>query len=141
MADDIKNVYQLSFSGKTVNDILVKADGLGPASSSVLGLVSPDGITITASDGIITSHGLKKDRIENALLASDGWNINKQQDINNDKITASADLIVAPAPDSLSAYSTYGVYCASQSAGVLTFSYTSENTINVPINVNILIFE
>ena len=145
MADDIKNVYQLSFSGEKVNDILVKADGIkilgasaAPSLSELdnVGLVKVDGITIVADEYGTLSEGRTNAEF---VLSSGGWT-NKNQTVSNSKVTDNADLIIAPAPTNLTAYAMYGVYCYSQSGSALTFSYTASIAPSSDINVNALIW-
>lgn len=54
-------------------------------------------------------------------------------------VTASNDVIIAPAPASIAAWAAAGVYCSAQGAGTLTFTCTTAPT--VAITANVMAFE
>lgn len=54
-------------------------------------------------------------------------------------VTAGSDVIVAPAPASISAWAAAGVYCSAQGAGTLTF--TCSTTPTAALTANVMAFE
>ena len=53
-------------------------------------------------------------------------------------VTASNSVIVSPAPASMTAYISSGVYCSAQASGTLTFTASSTPTANITVNVMIV---
>ena len=130
MANDIRNIYQLSFSGPKVDEILVKADGIKVlgASTTILpsdvGLVKVDGITIKNTNGTLSD---TRANTILTLLPGSAW-VDQAQTVLDSKITENADIIVAPDPQSMAMYTAFGVYCVAQASGSLTFSYTLQGS-------------
>lgn len=59
--------------------------------------------------------------------------------VNVAAVTASSDVIVAPAPASISAWAAAGVYCSAQGSGTLTFQCSSMPT--AALTANLMVFE
>ena len=73
-----------------------------------------------------------------ATLTAAGWDANaKTQTVSVDGVTATANLIITPAPDSYLAYCAGMVRCTSQNTGTLVF--TAEETPTDDLTVNVLI--
>ena len=64
---------------------------------------------------------------------------NSAATVNVSGMTASKDVIVAPAPASISAWAVAGVYCSAQGAGTLTF--TCSTTPTAALTANVMAFE
>ena len=71
-----------------------------------------------------------------ATLSTSGWSGNSQT-VNVTGVTASNNVIVAPAPASQTDYTNAGVKCTAQGAGTLTF--TCDTTPTSALTVNVLI--
>lgn len=72
-------------------------------------------------------------------LSSSGWNDDGEQTVSCDGVDADiSDVTVSPAPESMQAYLTAGVYLSALEDGKLTFfcsdKPTSDLTVNVEIN-------
>ncbi len=148
MADDytVKNVFPLHFTGEEVQQKLERIDTiqtLGPSSSGA-GLVSVDGETITVDEnGEISAHfyGLQKSEATPILSAS-GWNVSTQaQKVEVSNLSVYDTVIVAPNPNYMIDYCTYGIYCQVQETNYLTFRYQGEVVPPSSITVNILILK
>ena len=72
-----------------------------------------------------------------ASIATTGWSSNTKT-VSVTGVTASNNVIVAPAPASMSAWTTAGVYCSGQASGTLTFTCTTIPTAALTANVLIL---
>ena len=72
-----------------------------------------------------------------ASLATTGWANNSKTD-NVTGVTASNNVIVAPAPADMAVWSAAGIVCTAQGAGTLTFTCSSTPTAAVTANVLIL---
>lgn len=72
-----------------------------------------------------------------ASLATSGWS-NNQKTVSVSGVTASNNVIVSPAPASMTAWAAAGVYCSAQGAGTLTFTCSTVPTSALTANVLIL---
>lgn len=72
-----------------------------------------------------------------ASLATSGWSSN-QKTVSVSGVTASNNVIVSPAPASMTAWAAAGVYCSAQGAGTLTFTCSTVPTSALTANVLIL---
>ena len=70
-------------------------------------------------------------------LSSANWSSNTQT-INVTGVTASNNVIVAPAPASQSDYTAAGIICSAQGAGTLTFTCQTTPSSNLTVNVLII---
>ena len=77
--------------------------------------------------------------VATATLSASGWSSAKKQTVSVTEVTASNAVIVTPAPASLYAYGSAGVYCSAQSSGKLTF--TADVTPTADLTVNIMIYD
>lgn len=68
------------------------------------------------------------------VLNVEGWSDNMQT-VNISEVTTDNVVIYSPAPESIAAYSAYGVLCVSQQAGSLTFSCTEVPSDNITLNM------
>ena len=100
---------------------LLKGDGAGGVSAAVKG-----------TDYAGPSSGVS------ATLSASGWDADaKTQTVSVAGVTATANLIITPAPDSYLAYCAGMVRCTSQNTGTLVF--TAEETPTDDLTVNVLI--
>ena len=100
---------------------LLKGDGAGGVSAAVKG-----------TDYAAPSVGVT------ATLSASGWDADaKTQTVSVAGVTATANLIITPAPDSYLAYCAGMVRCTSQNTGTLVF--TAEETPTDDLTVNVLI--
>ena len=111
---------------------------LPEATTSTLGGVKVDGTTITATDGVISAVGGGGGGVSYAtqavrILAS-AWS-NMTATVNASAATVTNDVIVTPAPSSVSAWASAGIYCSAQGDGTLTFACTTAPTEAVTANV------
>lgn len=90
--------------------------------------------------GLGTIRDWVKNRItsQTATLTIAGWS-NKQQTVNVTGVTSTNNVIVSPAPTSLSDYADALVYCSAQGSGTLTF--TCDTVPSSAITVNVMIVE
>ena len=72
-----------------------------------------------------------------ATLAANAWSSNSQT-VNVTGVTASNNVIVAPAPASQSDYIAAGIICSAQGAGTLTFTCQTTPSSNLTVNVLII---
>ncbi len=72
-----------------------------------------------------------------ATLLSSGWSSNAQT-VTVNGVTASNNVVVAPAPANMQEYMDCAVYCSAQAANELTFNCTSAPYANITVNVLIL---
>ena len=101
---------------------LLKGDGSGGVSAAVKG-----------TDYAGPSSGVQ------ATLSASGWDADtKTQTVSVAGVTATANLIITPAPDSYMAYAEAGVRCTAQGSGTLTFACETVPTADVAANVLIL---
>ena len=73
-----------------------------------------------------------------ATIATSAWS-GTTATVNVTGVTASNDVIVAPAPASISAWASAGIYCSAQGAGTLTFVCSTAPSESVTANV--MVFE
>lgn len=119
-------------NGETLN-----ASALPTASTSSLGgVMVGSGLSIDSS-GVLSASGGVSMSTATATLPTSGWSSDSIT-VNVTGVTASNNVIVAPAPASISAWAAAGVYCSAQGAGTLTFTRTSANTAAITVNVLIL---
>ena len=71
-------------------------------------------------------------------IAASAWS-GTTATVNVTGVTASNDVIVAPAPASTSAWAAAGVYCSAQGAGTLTF--TCSTAPSEAVTANVMVFE
>lgn len=69
-----------------------------------------------------------------ATIATSAWS-GTTATVNVTGVTASNDVIVAPAPASISAWASAGIYCSAQGAGTLTFTCSTVPSEAVTANV------
>lgn len=74
---------------------------------------------------------------ETITLSASGWN-NKSQTVSVFGVTASNDVVVAPAPSDLLLYSEHTIICTTQTDDALTFS--CESTPNQDLAVNVAVY-
>ncbi len=72
-----------------------------------------------------------------ATLLSSGWSSNAQT-ITVNGVTASNNVVVAPAPANMHEYMDCAVYCSAQAANQLTFNCTSAPSADITVNVLIV---
>lgn len=72
-----------------------------------------------------------------ATLLSSGWSGNVQT-VTVDGVTASNNVVVAPAPANMQEYMDCAVYCSAQAANQLTFNCTSAPSADITVNVLIV---
>jgi len=111
---------------------------LPAATTDTLGGVKVDGTTITANDGVISAVGGGGGGVSYATQAvripASAWS-GTTATVNASAATATNDVIVAPAPESVSAWASAGIYCSAQGDGTLTFTCTTAPTEAVTANV------
>lgn len=132
----IKTVNGTSLLGS--GDITTPTYTLPEATTDTLGGVKVDGTTITATDGVISAVGGGGGGVSYAtqavrILAS-AWS-NMTATVNASAATATNDVIVTPAPESVSAWASAGIYCSAQGDGTLTFACKAAPTEAVTANV------
>ena len=118
---------------------VAKSDPVEIASASTLGGIKVgSGLSIDSS-GVLSasSSGGVSMSTATATLPTSGWSSDSIT-VNVTGVTASNNVIVAPAPASDSAYAAAGIVCSAQGAGTLTFTRTSANTAAITVNVLIL---
>ncbi|MGM9588314.1 MAG: hypothetical protein ACI3VA_12625, partial [Candidatus Limivicinus sp.] len=89
-----------------------------------------------ASDAVPKSYAVHMTG-RTASLPVSGWS-DLSQTVSVEGITAENTLIVSPAPDSITACSEAGMYCAAQGAGTLTFVCADMPEGDVVYNILIL---
>lgn len=113
---------------------------LPTASASQLGGVKVgSGLSIDSS-GVLSASGGgggASYSTTTATIPTTGWS-NNQRTVNVAGVTASNDVIVAPAPASAAAWAAAGIVCTAQGAGTLTFTRTAANTAALTANVMVL---
>lgn len=72
-----------------------------------------------------------------ATLLSSGWSSNAQT-ITVNGVTASNNVVVAPAPANMQDYIDCAIYCSAQAANQLTFNCTSVPSADITVNVLIV---
>jgi len=97
--------------------------------------------TLTISSGVATRSwaapgGGGSTAATGTLVAAD-WS-SSSQTINVTGVTASNNVIVAPAPASQADYTSAGIICTAQGAGTLTFTCTSTPSSDLTVNVLII---
>lgn len=70
-----------------------------------------------------------------ALLSAAGWNATTVQTISVQGVTTSNIVWVSPIPSHIGAYSSAGIYCASQGAGQLTFMCNETPATDIYVNI------
>ena len=96
-----------------------------------------DTTTFLRNDGQWVAAGGVSMSTATATLPTSGWSSDSIT-VNVAGVTASNNIIVAPAPASVSAYAEAGIVCTAQGAGTLTFTRASANTAAITANVLIL---
>ena len=92
-------------------------------------LLGSGNITISGGGGSGASY-----TTTTCTLPTSGWSSNSIT-VSATGVTASNDVIVAPAPASISAWAAAGVYCSAQGAGTLTFACSTTPTAALTANV------
>lgn len=120
------------------NGYLPKSGGAmtGPIAmggSKVTGLGEPADSADAVTKGYVDARKLTA----SVTLAADGWE-QERQTVGVVGVTAGNTVIVAPAPDSFTAYSEAGVRCTGQGAGTLTFACVDVPADALTVNVVIL---
>ena len=136
---NIKTINGTSILGS--GDITTPTYTLPTASTSTLGGVKVDGSTITIADGVISSSGGGGgvSYIKQAVsIPASAWS-GTTATVSASAVTASDDVIVAPAPASISAWAAAGVYCSAQGSGTLTFKCSATPT--AALTANVMVFE
>lgn len=131
---NIKTINNQSILG--MGNISVSAN-IPVASASTLGGIKVGSGLSVASDGTLSASGGVSMATATATLTTGGWSSNAQT-VSVSGVTASNNVIVAPAPASISAWTAAGVYCSAQGAGTLTFTCTTAPTAALTANVLIL---
>lgn len=90
------------------------------------------GMTSSYSSGTITL----KASILKATLTVAGWSDNSQT-VSVTGVTASNNVLVAPAPASSTEWASCGIMCTAQAAGTLTFTCATTPTAAVTVNVHV----
>lgn len=72
-----------------------------------------------------------------ATLTANGWSSDSQT-VSCSPVTASNDVIVAPAPASAADYAAAGIVCTAQGSGTLTFTCTTTPSSAITVNVLVL---
>lgn len=72
-----------------------------------------------------------------ATLTANGWSSDSQT-VSCSPVTASNDVIVAPAPASAADYAAAGIVCTAQGSGTLTFTCTTAPSSAITVNVLVL---
>ena len=125
---------------KTVNSTSL----LGSGNIAIAGLPSvtssDNGKVLTVTSGAwaaATPSGGVTMSTTTCTLGTSGWTSDSIT-VNATGVTASNNVIVAPAPASAADYAAAGIVCTAQGAGTLTFSRTSANDSSITVNVLIL---
>lgn len=132
---NIKTINGASILGS--GDITTPTYTLPTASTSTLGGVKVDGSTITITNGVISSSGggggvsYTKQAVS---IPTSAWS-GTTATVSAAAVTATNDVIVAPAPASISAWAAAGVYCSAQGAGTLTLTCSTAPTAALTANV------
>lgn len=95
-------------------------------------------ITPARLKGAIEYHSTNKTSTSVTISVAD-WNATTTCTKSVTGVTSSNDVIVTPAPTSISDWSSGGLYCSAQGSDTLTF--TCEQTPTASITVNVLIFD
>ncbi len=75
---------------------------------------------------------------ETVTITVANWNATTTCTKSVTGVTASNSVIVSPAPASMTAYISSGVYCSAQASGTLTFTASSTPSANITVNVMIV---
>lgn len=122
------------------------SDPITPASIGAVSVESFDGLANYVDDFIlnypnyITPEGIGAAAASigiSATLLSSGWSGNVQT-VTVDGVTASNNVVVAPAPANMQEYMDCAVYCSAQAANKLTFNCTSAPSADITVNVLIV---
>ena len=136
---NIKTVNGASILGS--GDITTPTYTLPTASTSTLGGVKVDGSTITITDGVISSSGggggvsYTKQAVS---IPASAWS-GTTATVSASAVTASNDIIVSPAPASVTAWASAGVYCSAQGDGTLTLTCSTAPT--AALTASVMAFE
>ncbi len=90
-----------------------------------------NGNSLLGSGDLVISGGLTA---TTATLTSGGWSSNTQT-VTVSGVTATNNVIVSYAPSSKDAWVNADIYCSAQGANSLTFTCTTEPTVNVSANI------
>lgn len=103
-----------------------------------LGAITDDKDLVT-KEYVDTADATKQDAIGSttATLAVNSWS-SSTQTVSVTGVTSSNNVIVAPAPASISDYTTAGIYCSAQGSGTLTFTCDTVPTSAITVNVMIV---
>lgn len=132
---NIKTVNGSSLLGS--GNITTPTYTLPAATTSTLGGVKVDGTTITANDGVISAvggGGGVSYATQAVRIPVSEWS-GTTATVSASVATTTNDVIVAPAPESVSAWASAGIYCSAQGSGTLTFACTTAPTVAVTANV------
>ena len=126
--------------------LLAENTGLSPTASSSI-VLNHSGITIDklvapTTDTMPATKKYVDDSIPaisttTCTLGTSGWTSDTIT-VTATGVTSSNNVIVAPAPTSVTDYAAAGIVCTAQGSGTLTFSRTSANTSSITVNVLIL---
>ena len=98
----------------------------------------PSGTVPTALSNIeIDSNYYSIYKAVTATLISTNWSSNTQT-VTVNGVTSANNVIVAPAPASISDYASSGIYCSAQGANSLTFTCDTAPVNNITVNVLIV---
>lgn len=120
---------------------IVAAD-LPIATTSSLGIVRPDGVTVVINEGIISA--ISSSSSEEINYTAQSITINTNSWSNNtatasvSNMTPVKEVIVSPDSNSLAEWDKSRVYCSSQSANSLIFSCTTTPTATITANILVL---
>lgn len=92
---------------------------------------------ISISNGVI-SNSLPFNSSTIQITLTSAWWSNNEQSVTATGVSASNNVIISPAPSSISDYANGMVYCSAQASNSLTFSCTTEPENDITVNVLIL---
>lgn len=139
MAIYFDNSNVASGLNKITTNTSTTLSGILKGASNIVAVAMP-GIDYSAADHTHTPESIGAAAVSigiSVTLLSSGWSSNAQT-ITVDGVTASNNVVVAPAPANMPEYIDCAVYCSAQAANQLTFNCTSVPSADITVNVLIV---
>lgn len=127
--------YSVARSGIDGSGAVSTVNGVNPDSNGNVKLTGED-IPGASGQSLVSELDTKADKTTTVTvtLTVAGWS-GGQQTVGADGVEVTGDVLVAPAPDSMTAYLAAGIWCKSQQTGALIFGCKSTPTADVAIVV------